>query len=129
MKFLAFGSLAAIVLTYLKLKEISKEIMASKTELLAILDRVVTAQADSATAQENIAADVRGLKEQLENAGVDQEIIDAAEAIAVKQEAAAASLRALADETPEADTTEPDPVDPDEDQTDVPVDPFAPDQE
>lgn len=93
MKFLAFGTFAAIVWTYIKLKEISKEIMASKTELLAILDRVVAAQA-------NIADDVRGLKDQLENAGVDQEIIDRAESIAT-------SLEALAAETPEVEPEEP----------------------
>lgn len=60
--------------------------MATKQELLAILDRITAAQAD-------IAGDIRGLKEQLESAGVDQEIIDRAESIA-------ASLEALAAETP-----------------------------
>lgn len=85
-KILPLASIFVSTITLLKL-------MATKQELLAILDRIVTAQA-------NIAADVRGLKEQLENAGVDQEIIDRAEGIA-------SSLEALAEETPDAEPEEP----------------------
>lgn len=81
-----------------QLKRISNK-MATKEQLTAAFDRIQAAQA-------NIAGDIRDLKDSLENAGVDQELVDRAEAIAT-------SLEGLAAENPET-PDEPTPINPDE---------------
>jgi hypothetical protein len=75
-----------------------KNTMATKEQLTAAFDRIQAAQAD-------IAGDIRSLKDQLESAGVDQALVDRAEAIAT-------SLEGLAGENPEQPTEPIEPADP-----------------
>lgn len=69
------------------LNKIIKTMANQNEQLAAALDRIVAAQG-------NIAGDVRGLKEAMENQGVDPALIARAESIAT-------SLEDLAAETPE----------------------------